>query len=82
MAQECLVTTSTDFGLGDLPSIVIFLQAQAADTPRDHCMVFRVCSGGLEPERPMPGNAFLVNGGLSAFVIFTSPSCGGSRMCR
>ena len=49
MARRFLDTTSPDFGLGDLLLIVIFLQAQAADTPRDHCMVFRVCSGGLEP---------------------------------
>ena len=42
------VRPSSDFGCYNLLSIVIFLRAQAADTPRDHCMIFRVCSGGLE----------------------------------
>jgi len=41
------VRPSSDFGCYNLLSIVIFLRAQAADTPRDHCMIFRVCSGGL-----------------------------------
>ena len=42
------VCPSSDFGCCNLLLIVIFLRAQAADTPRDLCMIFRVCSGGLE----------------------------------
>ena len=59
--QECLVRTSLDSGLDNLLAIVSYLQAQAAETPRDHYKIFRVCSGGLEPERTMPGNGTIAS---------------------
>ena len=65
-----------DLGLVTLLSIVIYLQAQAAQTPRDHCMVSEFVLVDWSPMNALER----VNGGLSAFVIFTSPPCGGSSM--